>query len=93
MATDSIDFKKAAAVYDFTVKDNDGNEVGLEKYRGQVLLIVNIASKCGLTKTNYKEMTELQQKYADKGKTIVFDLLNSDFGPCMCLNVQRNINF
>jgi glutathione peroxidase len=74
MTTQPIaDFKQATAVYDFTVKDNDGNDVSLEKYRGQVLLIVNIASKCGLTKNNYKEMTELQQKYAEKGKNQLSD--------------------
>lgn len=35
------------------------------RYRGHVLLIVNVASKCGLTATNYKELNELQDKYAE----------------------------
>lgn len=68
MATESSsDYKSAKSVYDFTVKDGHGNDVSLEKYRDKVLLVVNIASKCGLTKGNYAELTELSQKYADKG--------------------------
>lgn len=35
----------ASSVYDFTVKDIDGNDVALGKYKGDVLLIVNVASK------------------------------------------------
>uniref|UniRef100_A0A182NCZ1 Glutathione peroxidase n=1 Tax=Anopheles dirus TaxID=7168 RepID=A0A182NCZ1_9DIPT len=60
------DYKNAKSVYDFTVKDSQGADVSLEKYRGKVLLVVNIASQCGLTKGNYAELTELSQKYADK---------------------------
>lgn len=68
MATESTsDYKSASSVYDFTVKDGQGEDISLEKYRGKVLLVVNIASKCGLTKGNYAELTELSQKYADKG--------------------------
>ena len=37
------------SVYDFTVKDNKGNDVSLSEYKGKVLLIVNTATKCGLT--------------------------------------------
>ena len=36
-------------IYDFNVKDAKGNEISLEKYKGQVVLITNVASKCGLT--------------------------------------------
>lgn len=56
------------SVYDFTVKDTFGKEVPLSNYKGDVLLIVNIASLCGLTEKNYKGLTELKQKYQDKGK-------------------------
>lgn len=54
-------------VYDFVVKDTYGNDVSLDKYKGQVLLVVNIASQCGLTNTNYSQLTELHDKYKDKG--------------------------
>lgn len=36
---------KAKSIYDFTVKGNDGKDVALAKYRGQVMLVVNVASK------------------------------------------------
>lgn len=59
--------ENAQSVYDFTVKDTYGNDVKLDKYKGKVLVVVNIASQCGLTTSNYKQLTELQEKYKDKG--------------------------
>eukprot|EP01018_Ginkgo_biloba_P028696 Gb_34259 [translate_table: standard] len=57
-------------VHDFTVKDIRGNNVDLIVYKGKVLLIVNVASQCGLTTSNYKELGELHQKYKDQGLAI-----------------------
>ncbi|KAL8217301.1 hypothetical protein R6Q57_024138 [Mikania cordata] len=54
------------SVHDFTVKDIRGGEVSLSSYKGKVLLIVNVASKCGLTESNYKELNVLYQKYKDQ---------------------------
>ncbi|KAL7732044.1 hypothetical protein ACLKA6_015807 [Drosophila palustris] len=65
------DYKSASSIYDFTVKDTHGNDVSLEKYRGKVVLVVNIASKCGLTKNNYQKLTDLKEKYGDRGLTIL----------------------
>lgn len=62
-----IDYKQATSIYDFTVKDTFGNDVSLEKYRGNVVIIVNIASQCGLTKNNYAKLTQLRKDYYDKG--------------------------
>uniref|UniRef100_A0A915C2I9 Glutathione peroxidase n=1 Tax=Parascaris univalens TaxID=6257 RepID=A0A915C2I9_PARUN len=61
----AIDF--SAPVYQFTVLDADGKEVSLDKYRGKVLLIVNVASHCGLTNSNYHQMKILFDKYRSQG--------------------------
>lgn len=63
------------SVYDFVVKDTYGNDVSLDKYKGQVLVIVNIASQCGLTNTNYSQLTELHDKYKDKGYYFSFHFI------------------
>ncbi|CAH1737528.1 uncharacterized protein LOC114123314 isoform X1 [Aphis gossypii] len=65
------DWKNAKSVYDFTVKDIKGEDVSLEKYKGFVLIIVNVASKCGYTSKHYKELVELDEKYHDKGLRIL----------------------
>lgn len=62
------------SVYDFTVKDKKGNDVSLSEYKGKVLLIVNTATKCGLT-PQYDALEALYEKYHDQG----FEIL--DF-PC-----------
>ncbi|KAI3804311.1 hypothetical protein L1987_25757 [Smallanthus sonchifolius] len=59
------------SVYDFTVKDAKGQEVDVSKYRGKVLLIVNVASQCGFTNSNYPELTTLYQRYKDQGLEIL----------------------
>ena len=62
------------SLYDITVKDKRGNDVSLSEYRGKVLLIVNTATKCGLT-PQYDGLEALYEKYHDQG----FEVL--DF-PC-----------
>ena len=64
------DAKKKTSVLDFQVKDIDGKEVDLAKYKGKVLLVVNTASKCGLT-PQYKELEALYEKNKDKGFEIL----------------------
>jgi len=53
------------SIYDFTAKDIDGNEVSLDKYKGHVCIVVNVASKWGKTAVNYQQLVALQQKYAE----------------------------
>ncbi len=61
-------------VYDFTVKDRQGNDVSLEEYRGKALLIVNTATACGFT-PQYEELQSIYEELGGKG----FEIL--DF-PC-----------
>ncbi|XP_073390028.1 probable phospholipid hydroperoxide glutathione peroxidase isoform X4 [Physcomitrium patens] len=58
-------------IYDFVVKDLSGEDFQLSVYKGKVLLIVNVASLCGLTTQHYTELTELHTKYREKGVTAV----------------------
>jgi glutathione peroxidase len=53
-------------VHDFTPKALDGSPKPLSDYRGQVLLIVNVASKCGFT-PQYEGLEALQRQYAGRG--------------------------
>ncbi|KAA8550895.1 hypothetical protein F0562_002579 [Nyssa sinensis] len=59
------------SIHDFSVKDSKGNDMDLSIYKGKVLLVVNVASKCGFTESNYTQMSELYNKYKDKGFEIL----------------------
>lgn len=65
-------------IYDFTVRDYEGNDVSLEKYRGKVLLIVNTATECGFT-PQYDALQDLYEKYKDRGFEIL-DFPSNQFG-------------
>ncbi|XP_042414350.1 probable glutathione peroxidase 5 isoform X1 [Zingiber officinale] len=55
-----------SSIHEFTVKDGNGRDADLGIYKGKVLLVVNVASKCGFTNSNYTQLTELYNRY--KGK-------------------------
>ena len=59
-----------ALVYDFTMKTIDGKDKSLADYRGKVLLIVNVASKCGNT-PQYEGLEKLYRKYKDRGFVVL----------------------
>lgn len=61
---------KPANPLDFVVKDIDGKEVNLSRYRGKVVLIVNVASKCGFT-PQYAGLEKLYKTYQDRGLVII----------------------
>lgn len=62
--------KAATSVLDFEVKNIAGEDVKLSKYKGNVLLIVNVASKCGLT-PQYEQLEGLHEKYGEKGLRVL----------------------
>jgi len=61
----SVAWKSATSIYDFNATDIDGNEVSLEKYRGHVAIIVNVATSWGLTDQNYRQLQALHDEFAD----------------------------
>ncbi len=60
----------AKTLYDFTMKSIAGKNVPLKNYRGSVVLLVNVASKCGLT-PQYEKLEALHRKYAPRGLKIL----------------------
>lgn len=56
--------------FDFTARSIDGSEVDLAEYKGKVLLIVNVASRCGFT-PQYKGLEALHRKFCDRGLLVL----------------------
>lgn len=65
------------SLYDFTVDDLGGHPVALAEYRGQVTLVVNVASECGLA-FQYPELDTLYQRYRSRG-FVVLAFPSNDF--------------
>lgn len=61
----SLREKFMKSIYDYKVDDSQKNPVSLSDYKGKTLLIVNVASRCGLT-PQYKGLQELYSKYSNK---------------------------
>ena len=62
----------------FKTKTLEGKEVALDQYLGKVVLIVNVASRCGYTK-QYKPLEAVHRKYKDQG-LVVLGFPSNDFG-------------
>ena len=58
------------SLYDIPIKDLSGKEASLAPYKGKVLLLVNVASKCGLTR-QYAALEQLHSKYKDRGFSVL----------------------
>jgi glutathione peroxidase len=62
--------EKKAPALNFKMKDIDGKEMDLSKYKGKVVMFVNVASKCGYTH-QYKALQALYEKYSGRGLVII----------------------
>lgn len=60
----------AGSVYKFTMKSIDGQPVKLKSYKGKVVMLVNVASRCGFT-PQYAGLEKLYEQYKDRGFVIV----------------------
>jgi glutathione peroxidase len=60
----------ADSIYEFKMKDIEGKEVELSEFKDKVVLIVNVASKCGAT-PQYEQLQALSEKYKEKGLVVV----------------------
>ena len=58
------------SIYDFTLRTIDGDHTALSSYQGKVVLLVNVASRCGFT-PQYAALEALYEKYKDRGLVIV----------------------
>ncbi|HZH98765.1 MAG TPA: glutathione peroxidase [Fimbriimonadaceae bacterium] len=65
------------SIYDFTLEDIDGKPVKLSQFKGKTLLIVNVASKCGLT-PQYEALQKMYLENKDKG-LVVLGFPSNDF--------------
>lgn len=70
LATTGIFAKAPQTLHSFTVDDIDGNQQNLAEYDGKVVLVVNVASKCGFT-SQYESLQKLYEDYSEKGVEIL----------------------
>jgi len=63
-------YRAVMTIFDTTINNLDGTPANLEAYSGKVVLVVNVASKCGLT-PQYTGLEEMQKHYADQGFTVL----------------------
>lgn len=95
------DYKSATSIHEFTVKNIKGEDVKLDVYKGHVCIIVNVASQCGLTANNYKQLNELYEQYAEsKGLRILAFPCNQFAGQepgnseeIVCFASERKVKF
>ena len=60
----------ASSIYDFTLDSINGQAAPLSAYQGKVLLLVNVASKCGFT-PQYEQLQAIYERYKDKGLVVI----------------------
>jgi glutathione peroxidase len=70
LAADASPTTQPASPLDFSVKDIDGKDVSLSEYKGKVVMLVNVASKCGYT-PQYAGLEKVYDEYKDQGLIII----------------------
>lgn len=80
MSKSSEDWKKATSIYDFTANNIKGEPISLEKYKGHVCIIVNVASRCGHTKSNYEQFVKLYEEYSESKALRILAFPCNQFG-------------
>lgn len=79
------------SLYDFTVKDQHGEDISLSQFQGKVLLIVNTATGCGLT-PQYQGLQEIYDQYVDKS-FVILDFPSNQFAGQAPGNAEEINNF
>jgi glutathione peroxidase len=67
MSTNNTKGHSVESIYEFKLPDITGKERSLSEFKGKVLVIVNVASKCGYTNSNYDQLGKLLDKHYDDG--------------------------
>jgi glutathione peroxidase len=78
LAATMLSSTAAESIYNIPLKDIDGKDTSLKAHAGKVMLVVNVASKCGYTR-QYEGLESVWRKYKDKG-LVVLGFPSNDFG-------------
>ena len=73
-----VDAKYEKLVYDFAFKDLDGSPLKLDDFKNKIIVVINVASKCGFTK-QYEDMQKIWEKY-QKRDIVILGVPSNDFG-------------
>ena len=65
-----VDAKYEKLFFDLNIKSNNGKDLNLNQYKGKIILLVNVASKCGFT-NQYTGLQTLYESYANKGFMVI----------------------
>lgn len=82
---------KDMSIYDFDVKTINGEDISMSKYKGKVLLIVNVASECGYT-PQYEGLEKLYQEYKSDG-FMVLGFPSNQFGKQEPASDEKFVSF